>query len=518
MAKRSYFLRSVSLVLLIALCLTAVGSVQASQNSFKSVAKPGTAGAGKISYSRSDIPSRDASFPLNKIRDYQAGTEIGMKKGGFQMQKGARKVNASPANRSHLVSSLKDRFALSPSRNSTFVSGTGTVVSMDIEGGFFGIIADDGTHYIPSNLPASCRFDKLRVKFSGLAGNEAPTAYMWGSPLRILSASPLGAEITASGTIEYIDLEGGFYGIVTTGGDRYLPLNLLEELEVDGLQVTFTARTAPDTNTIAMWGTPVLLISIERKAGPVPDQATSPTGQWTLAGMAKGDAITPVIQGSVITAEFTGDGRVSGTSGCNLYSAPFEIEGTTIAIGPAISTMMYCNDITKGIMKQESTYLQLLEDAASWEIRGENLVILDESGRVALVFSPGIADEPDAEEPLVEFWRTGGFAGMNDHLVIYPDGTVSLTRKEYSSSFSLEEPDLEALVALFEESGFMNLAPQYPAPPGSADLFIYQICWQGKTVVAEDTMIPEGLQEIIGVLTALVVENAPDDVMIPLGH
>lgn len=98
---------------------------------------------------------------------------------------------------------------------------------------------------------------------------------------------------------------------------------------------------------------------------------------------------------------------------------------------------------------------------------------------------------------------------MDDHLVVFDDGSATLSRKEYTTSFSLGGSALDDLVRLFEQSGFMNCAPQYQAPPGSADLFIYQISWQGKTVVVEDTAIPEDLQEIIDVLTSLVQEPRP---------
>ena len=48
--------------------------------------------------------------------------------------------------------------------------------------------------------------------------------------------------ISANGTIEYIPLEGGFYGIVTDEGEKYLPLNLPEEFMKDGLRIWFKAK------------------------------------------------------------------------------------------------------------------------------------------------------------------------------------------------------------------------------------------------------------------------------------
>jgi hypothetical protein len=71
------------------------------------------------------------------------------------------------------------------------------------------------------------------------------------------------AAITASGTVTYIDLEGGFYGIVASDGARYLPLNLPAEFREDGLSVSFEAEPEEDVATIQQWGTPVTLLSIE---------------------------------------------------------------------------------------------------------------------------------------------------------------------------------------------------------------------------------------------------------------
>lgn len=66
------------------------------------------------------------------------------------------------------------------------------------------------------------------------------------------------------GTVQYIDLEGGFYGIITEDGQRYNPLDLPEEYQVDSLRVAFTVRKVEDVATIQMWGTPVRVINISR--------------------------------------------------------------------------------------------------------------------------------------------------------------------------------------------------------------------------------------------------------------
>jgi len=68
--------------------------------------------------------------------------------------------------------------------------------------------------------------------------------------------------ISANGTIEYISLEGGFYGIVTDEGEKYLPLNLPEEFKKDGLRVWFKAKPK-NVATIQMWGKPIEILEIK---------------------------------------------------------------------------------------------------------------------------------------------------------------------------------------------------------------------------------------------------------------
>ena len=69
--------------------------------------------------------------------------------------------------------------------------------------------------------------------------------------------------ITEIGTIKYIQLEGGFYGIVTEKGEKYLPINLKEEFKEDGLRIWFKARPKK-VATIQMWGKPIEILEIRK--------------------------------------------------------------------------------------------------------------------------------------------------------------------------------------------------------------------------------------------------------------
>ncbi len=73
-----------------------------------------------------------------------------------------------------------------------------------------------------------------------------------------------GGEVSGTGTIRYISLEGGFYGIISDDGKKYLPVHLDQEFKTDGLRVAFRLRIRTDVMTIYMWGTPVEVISLKK--------------------------------------------------------------------------------------------------------------------------------------------------------------------------------------------------------------------------------------------------------------
>ena len=92
----------------------------------------------------------------------------------------------------------------------------------------------------------------------------------------------------------------------------------------------------------------------------------------------------PILPETTITAEFSGDGRVAGTSGCNSYSATFETEANTISIGLGITTLQACPE---SIMQQETAYLAALDSAATFEIEGDTLTLLNVDGTAVATFS-----------------------------------------------------------------------------------------------------------------------------------
>jgi hypothetical protein len=118
----------------------------------------------------------------------------------------------------------------------------------------------------------------------------------------------------------------------------------------------------------------------------------------------------------------------------------------------------------------------------------------------------GGGGKPPAPDMLVEYRRTGGIAGFDDHLVIFSNGQAIYARRDGSGIFNLTRDELSALTNLLEAADFPALAPNYPAPSPGADYFSYAITYQGKTVTTETGGVPPALAPVIGQLDYLLAE------------
>jgi len=67
-----------------------------------------------------------------------------------------------------------------------------------------------------------------------------------------------------TGTVRYIDLEGGFYGFVTDDGKKLDLVNLPAEFQKDGVRLQARVEEVPDHVSLRMWGRPVRIIEFKR--------------------------------------------------------------------------------------------------------------------------------------------------------------------------------------------------------------------------------------------------------------
>jgi hypothetical protein len=65
-------------------------------------------------------------------------------------------------------------------------------------------------------------------------------------------------------TVRHIDLEGGFYGLVTEDGRNLDPVNLPKEFQQDGLRLEVRVVPLRNQTSIHMWGTQVRILEFRR--------------------------------------------------------------------------------------------------------------------------------------------------------------------------------------------------------------------------------------------------------------
>lgn len=64
------------------------------------------------------------------------------------------------------------------------------------------------------------------------------------------------------GRVQFLNLEGGFYGIITDSGKKILPMNLAKEFAQNGAVVRIKGEVK-NVLTIQQWGTPFTITEIE---------------------------------------------------------------------------------------------------------------------------------------------------------------------------------------------------------------------------------------------------------------
>lgn len=123
---------------------------------------------------------------------------------------------------------------------------------------------------------------------------------------------------------------------------------------------------------------------------PVALSAQAPVvGSWDLLTYYNGNnAMMPVLPGSNITAAFTTDGKITGHSGCNEYSAIYTLHGVTLGITQEKNTKMACGP---EIMLQENQYLALLQRVNTYEMTGDQMVLYTALGEKVLIYKKGTA-------------------------------------------------------------------------------------------------------------------------------
>ena len=196
---------------------------------------------------------------------------------------------------------------------------------------------------------------------------------------------------------------------------------------------------------------------------------------WALTEL-KG---TPPAAGVGISAQFSSDGKVSGSAGCNRYNGTYTVSGNSITFSsPMATTMMMCE---QAVMDQESAYLQALGEAKTFAVNGDQLTLVGADNNTLVVYQAQTQDLSGTS------WEATGY--NNGKLAVIgilgsttltadfgKDGTLSGTSgcNTYSGGYKVNGdqitigPLASTMMACSEPAGVMEQEAQYLAALQSA--------------------------------------------------
>jgi len=151
------------------------------------------------------------------------------------------------------------------------------------------------------------------------------------------------------------------------------------------LMLCLSGCTSPTTQPVT---TPVPTTS----PPAVSQQATQPAPQaltgvtWYLVAFNEGGSSLSIKPGTQITAFFDAQKKVSGSAGCNQYTASYESTLNSLFIKAPATTKMSCTE-PAGIMTQETVYLTTIQGAGGYSISGNMLTVTDGGGQAILTYS-----------------------------------------------------------------------------------------------------------------------------------
>ena len=124
-------------------------------------------------------------------------------------------------------------------------------------------------------------------------------------------------------------------------------------------------------------------------------------GRWQLISLLdERGQMRPPLSGTVISAEFDSEGRVTGNAGCNRFRSEYTTYRDNIEFGAMVSTKMACRP--EAVMTQERAFLDRLQHTIEFRLSRvkakDRLDLFDGSGARTLEFVAGTGQTEEVTE------------------------------------------------------------------------------------------------------------------------
>src|SRR5262249_23016145 len=116
---------------------------------------------------------------------------------------------------------------------------------------------------------------------------------------------------------------------------------------------------------------PQLVLNMKLDSGNMifsPQSSTGLSGPtWRVTGYNNGmGGVVSTLSGTMLSMVFDTDGHVSGNSGCNMFTGPYTISGSSISFGPLASTLRAC--LSDEANQQEQQFLAALNATTTYQL------------------------------------------------------------------------------------------------------------------------------------------------------
>ena len=153
-------------------------------------------------------------------------------------------------------------------------------------------------------------------------------------------------------------------------------------------------------------------------------------GTWQLVSGRDTNGPLPMVKGYRVTLQIE-DGQVGGTSACNSYGGPVEIEGEAFHVDGLGGTDMACRE---DVMESESSYLEALQKVDRITRSGDLLVLEGPSTELRYELQPpvptaGLVETRWELESLIYGEGDSGIASSAEdaYLILHEDGSIEGT-------------------------------------------------------------------------------------------